>query len=53
MQDFSNYLVQILVIRAKCQGGKGDLREAKKILGEQLPPTFRAYELGCRKSGGK
>jgi len=47
MQHFSNYFVQILVIRFKCKGVKDDPEGGrKKFQGGQLPPTFRAYRRG-------
>jgi len=46
MQHFSNYFVQILVIRSKRQGGKM-VQEGEKIPGG-LPPTSRTYE-SCSK----
>jgi len=53
MQHFSNYFVQILVIRSKCQaqGGTDGSEVGKKISGGQLSPLLpisRAYGLRSR-----
>jgi len=39
MQHFSNYFIQIVVIKSKSQGGRGQKwsRRAKKILGRAAP----------------